>query len=82
MKTIGALPRFKKDQVITIRLTMKDIRLLYHVSQFLEMDRSDLIRMFIRKNNNYYLGLMKQGKEKDVDVNLDNFNKFGYEPQE
>jgi hypothetical protein len=82
MKQIGALPRFKKDQVITIRLTMKDIRLLYHVSQFLEMDRSDLIRMFIRKNNNYYLGLMKQGKEKDIEVNLDSFNKFGYEPQD
>jgi hypothetical protein len=82
MKNIGALPRFKKDQVITIRLTMKDIRLLYHVSQYLEMDRSDLIRMFIRKNNNYYISLMKQGKEGNIEVNTDNYNKFGYDNQD
>jgi hypothetical protein len=82
MNTIGQLPRFKKDQVITIRLTMKDIRLLYHVSQYLEMDRSDLIRMFIRKNNNYYISLMKQGKEGNIEVNTDNYNKFGYDNQD
>jgi len=82
MKTIGLLPRFKKDQTITIRLTLKDIRLMFYVSRYLEMDRSDLIRMYIRKNNNYYLGLMKEGKEANYEVNKDNFNKFGYEPQE
>lgn len=80
MKTIGALPRIKKDQVITIRLTMKDIRILHHVAQHLEMDRSDLIRMYIRKNNNYYAGMMKNNPFASYETNTDSYNRSGYYP--
>jgi len=82
MKNIGALPRVKKDQVITIRLTMKDIRLLHYIAQNLEMDRSDLVRMYIRKNNNYYVGLMKTKSDPAYEINTDNYSKWGYVPQD
>lgn len=77
MKTIGALPRIKKDQVITIRLTLRDIRLLYYVAKELELDRSDLIRMYIRKNNNYYVKMMREKKDPAYDINTDSYNDTG-----
>jgi hypothetical protein len=80
MLKVGQVPRRKKDHVITIRLTMRDILLLNKVSDYLEMDRSDLVRMYIRKNNNYY-GNMMLTKNNNLDINTD-YYKWGYTPQD
>jgi hypothetical protein len=80
MLKVGQVPRRKKDHVITIRLTMRDILLLNKVSDYLEMDRSDLVRMYIRKNNNYY-GNMMLTKHNNLDINTD-YYKWGYTPQD
>jgi hypothetical protein len=80
MERIGQVPRRKKDHVITIRLTLRDVMMLNKVADYLEMDRSDLVRMYIRKNNNYY-GQMMLNKPNNFDINTDHY-KWGYTPQD
>lgn len=76
-------PKFNKNKTITIRLTANDIALLYKVSMFLEMDRSDLVRMYIRKNNSYYGKLMLQNTDINKVGGYDkDFLQFGYIPQD
>jgi hypothetical protein len=49
------------------------------------MNFADLVRMYIRKNNNYYLGLMLNKHEMEVNKEFENRgtpeDKLGYENQ-
>jgi hypothetical protein len=75
MIKIGAIPRIKKSHIITLRLTLRDIMLLNKCAAFLEMDRSDLLRMYIRKNNAYY-GRMILNPNKPLGYDTDFFNNL------
>jgi hypothetical protein len=74
--------RFNKTRVLTLRLTEQDILLINKIALFLEMNSSDLLRMYIRKNNSYYGRMMLQATDLTKPLGYDkDFLKYGYTPQ-
>ena len=79
------LVRWNKENIKTIRLDNSDLYKLEKVMIYLQMNFADLVRMYIRKNNNYYLGLMLNKHEIEVNKDFENRatpeDKLGYENQ-
>jgi hypothetical protein len=79
------LVRWNKENVKTIRLDNSDLYKLEKVMIYLQMNFADLLRMYIRKNNNYYLGLMLNKHEMNVNKDFENREpveeQSGYENQ-
>ena len=79
------LVRWNKENIKTIRLDNSDLYKLEKVMIYLQMNFADLVRMYIRKNNNYYLVLMLNKHEIEVNKDFENRatteDKLGYENQ-
>ena len=79
------LVRWNKNNIKTIRLDDSDLYKFEKVMIYLQMNFADMIRMYIRKNNNYYLGLMSVKHDMEVNRDFENREtpetKLGYDNQ-
>ena len=73
--------RFPKALKLTIRITQSDMDDLLKVIDILQMDLPDLVRMYVRKNNYYYLNTLKN-KAETIEKIEKQMRDYGYENQD